>query len=254
MIRRPHQTLEWTLALILVGCLAGATVVLAANLVLTPIGNSASAIANRNLPADQALTATAEAARVGQVAYLDALAATDPTTRGAAIDRAQQAGRTQDAEWATYLRLAGHNPPERPLQDVTKAAFNQSRTLGGVLIGSSPTDPTYAANLANERTQSTIGISLLYKIQTKYYEPVVRNGHARRGLRRLQRPFDDPDRNCRRLPRLPRNRRGHGATGTTRRPDRYPRGPHPRRRDSPKRDRDPPPTGPRDGSVRRRHL
>ena len=165
--------MRWTLVLIVVGCLAGASVVLAANLVLTPIGNHASDLADRSVPADQAVAGTAEAARVGQVSFLDALVATVPADRGTAIEQAQQAGRRQDANWAAYLRLAGHSAPERLLQSQTKAAFQKSRTLGGVLIGSTPLDATYASNLASERAASTLGITLLYQIQTRFYDPVV---------------------------------------------------------------------------------
>lgn len=179
MTRPPHQMMRWTLILIVVGCLAGATVVLAATFVLAPIGSHASGIADRSLPADQALAGTAEAARVGQVDFLDALLATDAATRGAAIDQAQQAGRHQDADWAAYLKIAGHNPQERGLQDATKGAFERSRILGGVLIGSNPSDPTYAGNLADERAHSSLGIALVYQLRTRFYEPVVRAGaHA----------------------------------------------------------------------------
>ena len=173
MIQRPHRAMQWTLILILVGCLAGAAVVMVADSVLAPISDDAAILSHRTLPADIALQQTSIQARVGQVAFLDAIQATNAADRGAAITRAEQAGRLQDTQWAAYLKIAGHTTQEQPLQAAIKAAFVKSRYLGGVLIGSSPTDPSYAANLHDERQQSALGLSLLDVTQARFYGPKV---------------------------------------------------------------------------------
>jgi diguanylate cyclase (GGDEF)-like protein len=177
--RRPHRVTHLTVILILVGCLAGATVVLTARAVMAPIGAHAAELAHRILPADRALQATSSAARDGQTQYINALSATDPAARGAAIQNAQDLGRLQDASWATYLRYAGHSADERGLQKAAKSTFDTSRALAGTVIGLNPTDPAYAPTLAKERASSDLGRSLVAQIQTRFYDPLTE--HASEG-------------------------------------------------------------------------
>jgi diguanylate cyclase (GGDEF)-like protein len=177
MMRRVHRAMLWTLILIVVGCVAGAAVVLTADSILAPIGNDAAVLSHRILPADIALEQTSIQARVGQVAFLDALQATNTGDKVAAISRADQAGQRQDAQWATYLKIAGHTAQEQPLQAATAGAFASSRASGALLIAASPTDPGYAANLASERGASANGLALLDKIQARFYDPSV-SGNA----------------------------------------------------------------------------
>ncbi len=168
--------MQWTLSLIMVGCLAGVVVVTTGSVALSPISGHATSLANRSLPADLALKKTFEASGTGQTAFLDALTSNDALTKGADIDRAQQAGRVQDAGWATYLRLAGHSTQERSLQVQYRAASEESRVFGGQLIGSTSADPAYADLLFRERATSALGRTVIGQIQTRFYDPVVTSG------------------------------------------------------------------------------
>lgn len=174
--RGPFHVLRWTVALIIVGCLAGAAVVVAASAALTPISDHATTLANRAVPNDQALSAATVASDSAQSAFMEALGTNNQADRNDAINRAQEGSRDEDAAFAQYLRYAGHSATERRLQTEYRAAGGQSRALGGVLIGSTPLDPSYAANLANEQTFSAQAQGYLNQIQTRFYEPAVTRG------------------------------------------------------------------------------
>jgi diguanylate cyclase (GGDEF)-like protein len=162
------------LILIAVGCLAGGAVVGAAWSVLSPMGDRASAVANRSLPADQALEAASVQSQVSQTAFLDSLG--DAPTRGADIGRAQAASHAEDAAWAAYLRLAGRSTLERRLQGQYRAAGEQSRSLGSAVIASNPSDPAYAGTLAAEQAASAQARTVISQIQSRFYESAIVDG------------------------------------------------------------------------------
>jgi diguanylate cyclase (GGDEF)-like protein len=178
MTGRPHRAARWTLTLIVVGCLAGAAVILTARAVMAPIDAHTTNLERRTIPADRALQATSDAARTGQAAFIAALDAPNATAQGAAINDAQQAGRRQDTNWATYLRLAYHNTGERALQDANRAAVAHTQVLAAALIGANRSDPTYAANLAAERSSADLGIGLIEQLQARFYDPVIQSNTA----------------------------------------------------------------------------
>jgi hypothetical protein len=55
-------------------------------------------------------------------------------------------------------------------------ASEESRVLGGQLIGSTPADPAYADLLFKERATSALGRTVIGQIQTRFYDPVVTSG------------------------------------------------------------------------------
>ena len=171
--RRPLRTLQWTLILILVGCLAGAVVGISATSTTSPIGSQARSLANRIVPADQALKATAVATQAGQTAFLEALATTDADARGDAIDVAQDQGQIQDAAWAEYLRHAGHGSLERQLQAEYLATKQPARTLGGTLIGATLLNPALPGLLASQQALLAQELTALTHLQTRVYDPAM---------------------------------------------------------------------------------
>jgi len=173
---RPFRVLRWTAALILVGCLAGAAVVVAATAALSPINDHATTLANRTVPAYQALSAATVASESAQSAFHEALGTTDQNARNDAINRAQEGSRAEDAAFGRYMKYAGDSPAERQLQKTYRTAGERSRALGGVLIGTSPTDPTFAANLASEQVYYDQAQTALNQIQSRFYTAPVADG------------------------------------------------------------------------------
>jgi diguanylate cyclase (GGDEF)-like protein len=171
MIRRPVRTVAWTLALVATGLAAGGAVILVANASVAPIEDRASSLADSSLPAGAALQATATAGAVSQRLFLEAIAASEPATRASTVERAQRAGREGDAAWARYLRLAGESAGERRLQRQYEAGREASQKAGATLFGSTPADPTYAANLSAEQGSSARMQKILDELDGRFYEP-----------------------------------------------------------------------------------
>ena len=174
--QRPFRVLRWTAALILVGCLAGAAVVVAATVALSPVNDHATTLANRTVPADQALSAAIVASELSQSAFHEALGTTDQTVRNDAINRAQEGFRDEDSAFGRYLKITGDSRAERELQKTYRNAGERSRALGGVLIGTSPTDPTFAAKLASEQAYYDQAQTALNQIQSRFYAAAVAGG------------------------------------------------------------------------------
>lgn len=173
--RRPSQRL---LILAAAGLLAGAAVVASALVAVGPIGGDASALAGRQLPASEALQATASAAASGQSLFLEAATTADPTAKGQLISRSQSAGQVQDAAWSTYLHDAGASAGERRLQDEYTAAAQRSRQLGATVLGIGPSDPQYAAALLQEQQASAQILSTLDRLQHDDYAAALRGAAA----------------------------------------------------------------------------
>ena len=168
-----------TLTLTLVGLVSGLVMVGAMVLSVRDTASVAQTAASRAIPAQIALRRTWTAKTVGQEYFAVAAQATDPLTRTDALTRAQTAGRAQDAAWSQYLHHTIAAPGERALQRRYRTAAAASVQQAASLLGTSPSDPTFAATLAAEREASVAAATALTDLQSKIYEPVIRRGAAR---------------------------------------------------------------------------
>jgi diguanylate cyclase (GGDEF)-like protein len=165
----------WTLALVISGLLAGASILVVTRVVATTAEGGAKALAQRTVPADAALAATIAGAVASQNAFLDAATATDATARAQAIALAQQFGAEQDSAWNRYRHLARDTPAERRLQREFLALNTKSRSAGAVVVGLSPDDPAFDTSLEAERSLSAQTQAVLANIEHRFYGSKVLN-------------------------------------------------------------------------------
>ena len=175
MIRRPVRTVAWTIVLVATGIAAGATVALVARVSVAPVEREATSLADRSLPAEAALQATASASARSQNEFLDVLVATEPAAKAAGIDRAQQLLQKQDAAWTTYRGLSGDTVGERRLQRDYSATDAALRTSAATLLGLASTDPGSPAALHAEQESAARTQSILYEIERRFYQPTSRS-------------------------------------------------------------------------------
>ncbi len=170
---RPVRTVMWTLALVISGFLAGASILVVSRVAVSPAQQGAKDLAERTLPASAALAATIAGAVASQSSFLDIVTATDPTARAQGIALAQQRGAQQDAAWSNYRRLARNGPTERRLQREYTVLDTASRSAGALAVGLSPDDPSFDATLDNERNLASQSQAALANIENRIYGPRV---------------------------------------------------------------------------------
>jgi diguanylate cyclase (GGDEF)-like protein len=146
-------------------------------LVVTVRGTNAVARENaaRTVPAQTALRETWAASAAGQESLLAFLQTQDPAARAAALTAAQASGQAQNAAWSAYLKHALGRPGERALQQSYETASTESVQLAASLLGTTPTDPTFATKLAGERRASAKLIAALASLESEIYDPTMRS-------------------------------------------------------------------------------
>ena len=125
-----------------VAVLATAAVAVVALITLVPVRAPAQRLADRQLPALDALNDTTAAISRGQAQVLAAAFATTTDARTAAITAGADASRTKDSAWSRFLADAQPSSAAAELIDQFTSTDQRSATLVAALFTSDPaTDP-----------------------------------------------------------------------------------------------------------------
>lgn len=154
------------------------SMVVAVVLSLRIADSAARELAGKAAPAQSALSDTSAATSKGQELLLVALQSADPAERAIGITTAQAEGQRQNAAWNAYLKHALHLPGERAVQQSYATAASRSVELAASLLGTNPADPAFATGLADERNEARQLAAALATLQSKYYNPIVRDDAA----------------------------------------------------------------------------
>jgi hypothetical protein len=165
----------WTIVLVATGIAAGATVALVARVSVAPVEREATSLADRSLPAEAALQATARASARSQNEFLNVVVASDPAAKAAGIDRAQQFLQDQDGAWTTYRALSGDAAGERRLQRDYTATDAALRTSAATLLGLASTDPGSPAALHAEQESAARIQGIVDELERRFYQPASRS-------------------------------------------------------------------------------
>ena len=166
-----------TTVLCAMGLVGGLIMVIALTVTVRGTNAVARESATRAIPAQTALRDTLAASSGGQESLLALLQSQDAATRATSLTAAQQSGQLQSSAWAEYLRHALGAPGEAVLQRSYEAAAAQAVKLAADLLGTAPTDPTFAAKLASERREVANEVAALMSLESTIYDPAIR-GHA----------------------------------------------------------------------------
>jgi diguanylate cyclase (GGDEF)-like protein len=132
-------------------------------------------LADRTLPAQEALRQTWTASVTGQELFVTAVQSQDPVTRATRLTSAQTVGQAQNAAWAAFLKNASHSRGELALQAAYTTSLNRSVTLGVSLVSMSPRDPAFATRLADERRAAEQAATTLASLESRFYDASVRH-------------------------------------------------------------------------------
>jgi diguanylate cyclase (GGDEF)-like protein len=133
----------------------------------------ATELAQRALVGHLALDEASFAAQESQTALLAAVATHDPGNRAVAIAAAQRHARLMGKAWATYRGHALGRPGERALQRVFDAAVARTEQSAAFAVGIPQSDPSFEAAVASEKADAERRDSVLRKLDTRFYEPVL---------------------------------------------------------------------------------